>query len=358
MYRDMVLSVKSLNIINKLLELGVSPIEIAEIKEVVDEHMDDEQRVYEALKNINPELAEVFRKEIELSVWRSDLKKEPFNRSRIVESLVREVGLSKSMAERVAKDIEKKIRELNLSSVTSTLIRELVLIKLLEQSMEQEYKKYSRIGIPTYDLYRLISQKNFRERILERIFAQFTFIHLLPYRLAEYVSTKTVRIGSISNPAVPYSKTYIKRVSTFDRWIEGYAEFLYERGFVGRPSVYIPSWFEESEFYVVHTISKPYKPVFWSDSEDFKVPKSDIPLYEFGGVPDRTVKDYIEIDTYRLEIELPTEDERRKALREIKELLLEYEEKRSQWVKNGTVVIRFAGSSNYSDIFDDVFFIL
>ena len=85
-------------------------------------------------------------------------KFEIFDRSKISRSLIKETGISEEQADGIAMDIEKFIKNLNLSYLSSPLIREIVNVKLLEYGLEDARKKYTRIGIPIYDVEQMIAQ--------------------------------------------------------------------------------------------------------------------------------------------------------------------------------------------------------
>ncbi len=83
---------------------------------------------------------------------------ERFNKEKIAESLVRETGLSMETSDVIAAETESFIKKLNLSYVSSQLIREIVCVKLLEHGLESERKSYTRLGMPVYDITQMINR--------------------------------------------------------------------------------------------------------------------------------------------------------------------------------------------------------
>ena len=66
--------------------------------------------------------------------------------------LLRETGISRSLAEKIALEVEDKIKDLNLNNLNTALIREMADVKLLEYGLEEFHKKYSRQGMPAYEI--------------------------------------------------------------------------------------------------------------------------------------------------------------------------------------------------------------
>lgn len=122
---------------------------------------------------------------------------EPFDRNRIVESLVMEVGVGRQIAEEIAVEVENGIKALNLEFVSAPLIREIVNVKLLERGLEVERANYTRLGLPVYDATQLI-EKGSRENanlqhnpetihklVADRVMKEYALLKLLPLKLAD-----------------------------------------------------------------------------------------------------------------------------------------------------------------------------
>lgn len=95
-------------------------------------------------------------------VRRSDESVVGFDPQRIVDSLVREAGVSPDLARRIALEIQTIITQSGLRRLTSALVRSLVDAKLIEHGLETEYRAHSRLGVPLYDVDRLIKQSRAR----------------------------------------------------------------------------------------------------------------------------------------------------------------------------------------------------
>jgi ribonucleoside-triphosphate reductase len=79
-----------------------------------------------------------------------------WNRDRIVEALLRETRIDRERANVIAIEVEQQIVEANLTTLTSSLIRELVSAKLIEHGFEEHHRRHMRLGVPLYDVERII----------------------------------------------------------------------------------------------------------------------------------------------------------------------------------------------------------
>jgi ribonucleoside-triphosphate reductase len=81
---------------------------------------------------------------------------EEWDKERIVNALMRETYIDRRTAEIISDEVEKQIIGLNVSILTSTLIRELVGAKLIELGLEKAHKMHMRLGVPLYDVDQMI----------------------------------------------------------------------------------------------------------------------------------------------------------------------------------------------------------
>jgi len=83
-----------------------------------------------------------------------------WDRAKIVEALVLETGIKPEIATIIAIEVEKQIRASSIKNITAPLIRELVDVKLLEYGLEDARRKHTRLGVPVYDVNKIIFHKN------------------------------------------------------------------------------------------------------------------------------------------------------------------------------------------------------
>src|SRR4029079_14722725 len=92
----------------------------------------------------------------EVLVRRSDEDMALFDSRRIVEALVREAGVDADLAAHIGHEVREFIQKLGFRSLTSSLIRSLVDAKLLELGLEDAHRAHTRLGVPFYDVDRIL----------------------------------------------------------------------------------------------------------------------------------------------------------------------------------------------------------
>lgn len=122
---------------------------------------------------------------------------EDFDPLRIRKSLVKETGLSDEMADKIALDIANRIDTLDLEFLSGPLIREFVCVALLENNFEPTRAKYTRLGLPLFDVDQLIragdkenanlqhNPETIHKLAADTIFDQYALLNCLPAHLAD-----------------------------------------------------------------------------------------------------------------------------------------------------------------------------
>lgn len=110
---------------------------------------------------------------------------------KIYGSLLRETSISPEDADRISKNAFEELIKLDVIKTTS-LVREIVCIKLLEEGLIDQHKEYVRLGMPVYDIKNTIFIKErenantnynlqtIHKRLADAISKQYTLFHLLP----------------------------------------------------------------------------------------------------------------------------------------------------------------------------------
>jgi ribonucleoside-triphosphate reductase len=93
-----------------------------------------------------------------LFVQTSDEDLVRWNPQRIVNALLRETDLPRTVAVEISREIQETINTTGLQQISSALIRELVDIKLIERGFQQEQMRHTRIGLPVFDTEKLITR--------------------------------------------------------------------------------------------------------------------------------------------------------------------------------------------------------
>ncbi|MBC7230085.1 MAG: hypothetical protein H5T74_06810 [Actinobacteria bacterium] len=83
-----------------------------------------------------------------------------WDKSKIVDSLILETDASPELARLIADRVEQRIVEGHMNTVTTSIIRELVDLELLERGLGTMHKRHSHLGLPMYDVEQIITSAN------------------------------------------------------------------------------------------------------------------------------------------------------------------------------------------------------
>jgi len=98
--------------------------------------------------------------DLSLFVRTSDETFVEWDRKKIVEALVRETGIERSLAESLSVEVEQQIIVSKIEHLTAPLVRELVDAKLIEYGLEHHRRRHTRLGVPLYDAEQVIAFPN------------------------------------------------------------------------------------------------------------------------------------------------------------------------------------------------------
>jgi ribonucleoside-triphosphate reductase len=83
-----------------------------------------------------------------------------WDRSRVTDSLVRECGATRDLADEISQAVEDRIESSNLMTVTTAFIRELVDLELLGRGLSKMHQRHSHLGLPMWDVEQIITNAN------------------------------------------------------------------------------------------------------------------------------------------------------------------------------------------------------
>ena len=153
--------------------------------------------VYEALTDIDEEVANKYLATTTLKVRTSRDKIEPFDLTKIANTLIQETGASQETAFEIATNVWKELKKLNVEYLTAPMIREIVNTKLVEYGLEDLRSKYTRLGIPVYNITSLIENgsrdnanmihnpESVHKYVADEALKQYALLHMLPANLAD-----------------------------------------------------------------------------------------------------------------------------------------------------------------------------
>jgi anaerobic ribonucleoside-triphosphate reductase len=168
--------------LKKLLKTGIITI-------------DDETKLY-AITRLGDTLLK-FLEEMEeidtthLYVRKSQFIIEVYDKNKIINALVREAGAPVSLAKQVADVIDEKIKNLKIEYLTAPLIREIANAVLIDLGYEKYRHKLTRVGLPLYDISKLINSISINEiyNIIKdtsgAVLREYTLLEILPRDVAD-----------------------------------------------------------------------------------------------------------------------------------------------------------------------------
>lgn len=173
--------------------------------ELSKEMSDDEINgmIISALKRHDADAAMQFESHHSIRVRTSKNVIEPFNKKRIADSVMKETRLPRIIAEEIADEVESDIRRLQLRGISSPLVREMVNAKLLERKLTDAKVRYTRVGLPVYDIAEIIEKQRLASpHILNELFGnaimqEYTLMKILPSRLSEAYLNNDLHIHSL-----------------------------------------------------------------------------------------------------------------------------------------------------------------
>jgi len=191
-------------IITSCMNVGASFVQASQIASEIAESAREgvltreiRKQVYEKLKAIDASIAEQYMYRLHMSVKTSKTTLEKFDVNKISESLVKETDLDKVYADLIARDVEKELAKMHLKHVTAPLIREIVNVKLLEHGLESARARYTRLGMPVYDVKQLIDNsrkinsglqynpETLHKLMADQISREYALLNVLPNDLAD-----------------------------------------------------------------------------------------------------------------------------------------------------------------------------
>ena len=146
-----------------------------------------------------------FRKK--LLVRTSRLAIENFDRNKIAESLVREAEVPIDLAQKVAREAEKRLLKLGTKYLTAPLIREFVNAILIERGLEEYRHKLTRLGFPVYDVTQLMKEMSGKSVDVEeirtaagsRVIEEYTLLDILPRDVADAHLSGSLHLNNLGN---------------------------------------------------------------------------------------------------------------------------------------------------------------
>ena len=142
-----------------------------------------------------------------LLVRTSKFTLEEFDVSKIANSLIRETKMPADLAQKVAKEAEKRLLKSKPKYLTAPLVREVVNAILIEKGLEDYRHKLTRLGLPVYDVAALVDLKSktpqwpvyIHETAGEIVLREFTLLNVFPRDIADAHLSGSIHISGLGS---------------------------------------------------------------------------------------------------------------------------------------------------------------
>jgi ribonucleoside-triphosphate reductase len=139
---------------------------------------------------ITDEIEDRTYKRRKMLVRTSRLTMEEFDRNKIAQSLITEADVPTDLAQKIAREAEKRLQQFKTKYLTAPLIREIVNTILLEKHYEDYRHKLTRLGLPVHEVTRLINIAKPNVEAVHReagnsVIEEYTLLNVLPRNISD-----------------------------------------------------------------------------------------------------------------------------------------------------------------------------
>ena len=127
---------------------------------------------------------------------------EEFDRNKIAQSLITEANVPTDLAQKIARETEKRLTQFKTKYLTAPLIREIVNTILLEKHYENYRHKLTRLGLPVHEVTRLINTPKPNAEALHKaagnaVMEEYTLLNILPRNIADAHLSGSIHIHNL-----------------------------------------------------------------------------------------------------------------------------------------------------------------
>jgi ribonucleoside-triphosphate reductase len=130
---------------------------------------------------------------------------EDFDANKITNSLIREAKMPAELAQKTAKEAEKRLLKSKTKYLTAPLVREVVNAILIEKGLEEYRHKLTRLGLPVHEVTALIETKDSPQgsaSILSKagktVFGEYTLLNVYPRDIADAHLSGALHVNDLS----------------------------------------------------------------------------------------------------------------------------------------------------------------
>jgi ribonucleoside-triphosphate reductase len=139
---------------------------------------------------VTEEIEDQTYKRRKMLVRTSRLSMEEFDRNKIAQSLIVEASVPTDLAQKIAREAEKRLQQFKTKYLTAPLIREIVNNILLEKHYEEYRHKLTRLGLPVHEVTRLINSAKPNVEAVHKaagnaVIEEYTLLNVLPRSISD-----------------------------------------------------------------------------------------------------------------------------------------------------------------------------
>jgi len=132
---------------------------------------------------------------------------EEFDPNKIANSLIKEAKMPAELAQKVAKEAEKRLLKSKTKYLTAPLVREVVNAILIEKGLEEYRHKLTRLGLPVYDVTKLVEARSkssegsasIDETSGEIVLKEYMLLNILPRDIADAHLSGSLHIKGLNS---------------------------------------------------------------------------------------------------------------------------------------------------------------
>jgi len=132
---------------------------------------------------------------------------EEFDANKIANSLIKEAKMPAELAQKVAKEAEKRLLKSRTKYLTAPLVREIVNAILIEKGLEEYRHKLTRLGLPVHEVTMLVEGKNssfqssdmVREMAGEAVLREYLLLKVFPRDIADAHLSGSLHISCLGS---------------------------------------------------------------------------------------------------------------------------------------------------------------
>ena len=131
---------------------------------------------------------------------------EEFDTTKIANSLIKEAGMPPELAQKIAKEAEKRLLKARTRYLTAPLIREVVNGILIERGLEEYRHKLTRLGLPVHDVSACllrgrtsVNASSAFEEFGRNVLEEYTLLSILPRDIADAYLSGEIHIHDLGS---------------------------------------------------------------------------------------------------------------------------------------------------------------